>query len=448
MAEVFCDFCTDTKKKALKSCPLCQSSYCEAHLERHLTVPGLKQHKLINPVKNLQGYLCQEHDRPLELFCRDDQTCVCVTCTVTEHKMHNTVPVEEESEEKKNQLMKTQTDMQQLIQDRMKMIKEIQHSVELRKKNNEKEKADCVEVFADLMRSIERCQRELLEVTEQKQKAAEKQAEELIKELEQEISELRRRNTELEELSHTEDHLHLLQMFPSLCRPLDIKIWTGININTGVSVETLRSALSQLQETIDEGFNNNVLKRIQKYSVDVILDPDTAHPKLILSEDGKQVRYGNIKHDRPGSDKRFENYIVVLGKEGFSSGRFYFEVNVSGKTEWLLGVARESLNRKGEFFLSPNDGNWSLWLKDENKCEACESLTLSLSLKVKPQTVGVFVDYEEGLVSFYDVKSRSHIYSFTGQSFTEKLYPFLSPLSNNKGQNSAPLIISPVTGND
>ncbi|ROI46752.1 E3 ubiquitin-protein ligase TRIM39 [Anabarilius grahami] len=402
--EVLCDICTVTKLKALKSCPACQSSYCKTHLERHFKVPGLKQHKLINPVKNLQDHLCQKHNRPLELFCRDDQTCVCVICTVTEHKTHNNVPVEDESEEKK--------------------------------RNTEKEKADCVELFTDLMRSIERCQSELLEVMEQKQKAAEKQASELIKELEQEIFELKRRNTKLEQLSHTEDHLHLLQNYSSLCSPLDIKIWTGININTCVSVETLRRALAELQDTLDKKLNQNV---------DVTLDHDTAHPELILSEDGKQVRHGNIKHDHPHNDKRFDKYIIVLGKECFSSGRFYFEVQVKGKTQWNLGVARESINRKGELHLCPKNGNWTLRQSSGNVYQACESSPVPLSLNVKLQKVGVFVDYEEGLVSFYDVISRSHIYSFTGLFFTEKLYPFLSPCTNDKGKNSAPFIISPVS---
>ncbi|XP_048039876.1 bloodthirsty-related gene family, member 9 isoform X2 [Megalobrama amblycephala] len=443
--EVLCDICTVPKLKALKSCPACQSSYCKTHLERHFKVPGLKQHKLINPVKNLQDHLCQKHNRHLELFCRDDQTCVCVTCTVTEHKTHNNVPVEEESEMKKTQMKKTQTDVKQMIQDRMKKTEEIKRSVKLRKKNTEKEKADCVELFADLIRSIERCQSELLEVMEQKQKAAEKQAEKLIKELEQEITELKRRNTELEQLSHTEDHLHLLQIYPSLCSPLDIKIWTGISINTCVSVETLRRALAELQDTLDKKLNQNVMKRIQQYAVDVTLDHDTAHPELILSEDGKQVQHGNIKHDHPHNDKRFDKYIIVLGKEGFSSGRFYFEVQVNGKTQWNLGVARESINRKGELHLCPKNGNWTLWQSSGNKYQACESSPVPLSLNVKLQKVGVFVDYEEGLVSFYDVESRSHIYSFTGQSFTEKLYPFLSPCTNDKGKNSAPFIITPVS---
>ncbi|XP_056124610.1 LOW QUALITY PROTEIN: bloodthirsty-related gene family, member 9 [Rhinichthys klamathensis goyatoka] len=445
--EVLCDICTKTKLKALKSCPVCQSSYCETHLKRHLRIPGLKQHKLIDPVKNLQDHLCQKHDRPLELFCRDDQTCVCVICTVTEHKTHNNVPVEEESVKKKTLLMKSQTDGLQMIQDRIKKTKDIQHSIKLRKKNTEKEKADCVELFTDLIRSIESCQSELLEVMEQKQKAEEKQAEELIKELEQEIMELKRRNTELEQLSHTEDHLHLLQIYPSLCSPLDTKIWTGISINTCGSVETLRSALAQLQDTLVKKLSQTVMKRIQRYAVDVTLDPNKAHPELTLSEDGKQVRLGNIKHDYPHNYKRFDK-CIVLGKEGFSSGRFYFEVQVQGITQWCLGVARQSINRKRDLYPCPENGNWSLWQSNGKMYKAGESSPVSLSLKVKPQKVGVFVDYEEGLVSFYDVESRSHIYSFTDQSFTEKLYPYLSPWTNDKGKHSASLIISPVSYNE
>ncbi|XP_016104696.1 endonuclease MutS2-like [Sinocyclocheilus grahami] len=110
-----------------------------------------------------------------------------------------------------NQLLQTQTDVQQMIQNRMKKIEEIQHSVELRKRNTEEEKSASVELFTDLIRSIERCQSELLKMMEEQQKAAEKQAEDLIKELQQEITDLKRRNTELEQLSHTDDHLHLLQ---------------------------------------------------------------------------------------------------------------------------------------------------------------------------------------------------------------------------------------------
>ncbi|XP_056122586.1 zinc-binding protein A33-like [Rhinichthys klamathensis goyatoka] len=140
--DVLCDICDERKLKALKSCLICQSSYCETHLEPHQRVPRLKKHKLINTVENLEDYICQKHERPLEMFCRDDQTFVCLFCTDGDHKTHNTVPLEEESEEKKTQVMKIQTEVQQIIQDRMKKIQDIKHSAELRK-------AQKVGVFVD-----------------------------------------------------------------------------------------------------------------------------------------------------------------------------------------------------------------------------------------------------------------------------------------------------------
>ncbi|CAM4674661.1 unnamed protein product [Leuciscus chuanchicus] len=220
--------------------------------------------------------------------------------------------------------------------------------------------------------------------------------------------------------------------------------------------------LSFLQEGLEQGLSPSTLKVyvasiaaqydavglkfVQKFAVDVTLDPETADPYLILSDDGKQVSEGDIEQDVPENPKRFDEFLCVLAKQGFSSGRFYYEVQVKGKTEWDLGVARESINRKKKTItLSPEDGVWTVVLRNENQYKACESPPVSLSLRVKPEKVGVFVDYEEGLVSFYDVESRSHIYSFTDQTFTDKLYPYFSPGFNDEGKNSNPLIITPVS---
>ncbi|XP_049337929.1 E3 ubiquitin-protein ligase TRIM39-like [Astyanax mexicanus] len=417
--KVQCDSCSEDKLEAVKSCLDCGLSYCNSHLMPHKTAAKLKKHKLMDPVENLEDYICQKHERPLELFCKNV----------------------------KNQLEKTQAEVQQMIQERLKKIQEIKHSVELNKKIREKEEADSVEIFRALVRCIERSQAELLEVMEEKQKAAERQAEELIKELEKEITELKRRDTELEQISHTEDHLHLLQIYPSLCRPPPTKNWTDVSVNTPLSVESLRRALSQLQEHLTqemEKIPEIKLKRIQQYAVDVTLDPDTAHPFLILSDDGKQVTCGVKRQKRLDNSQRFDYGVSVLGKEGFSSGRFYYEVQVSGKTKWDLGVTRESSNRRGAITASPKNGYWTVFLRNKTEFKAGESPPVILSMKQAPQKVGVFVDYEEGLVSFYDVEVRSHIYSFTGQSFTEKLYPFFSPCLNDGGRNSAPLIITPV----
>ncbi|XP_017565749.1 E3 ubiquitin-protein ligase TRIM39-like [Pygocentrus nattereri] len=438
--EILCEVCTGVKQKALKSCLNCGATFCKSHLEPH-TVGNLKKHKLIDPVENLQDYICQKHERPLELFCKNDQMRVCQFCSQSDHKTHRTVSIEKEIGEKKSQLVKTQSEVQKMIRDRLKKIKDIKHSVELRKRNTEKEIADSVEVFTALIRSIENTLSELLEVMEEKQKSAEKQAEVLIKELEQEITKLKRRHSELQWLSHPEDHLQLLQISPLLCRPPHTKNWTDISINPHLSVEPVSNALSKLQKSLAEKLTvTTELKRIQQYAVDVTLDADTAHPELILSDDGKQVRHGDTEQKLPKTSKRFTHFGYVLGKEGFSSGRFYYEVQVKENTDWNLGVVRESINRKEEVPLCPHNGFWSMVLRNGNEYQAYDNYQHWLCLKEKPQKVGVFVDYEKGLVSFYDVEARSHIFSFTGQFFTEKLYPYFCP-----GQkNSATLIISPV----
>ncbi|XP_051735962.1 E3 ubiquitin-protein ligase TRIM39-like isoform X8 [Ctenopharyngodon idella] len=440
-SEVVCDFCNERKQKAVKSCLTCQSSYCDDHLEPHLRVPRLKKHTLINAVENLEDYICQKHERPLEMFCRDDQTCVCLFCTEGEHRTHNTVPIEEESPEKK-----TQTDEQQMIQKRMKKIQEIKHSVKPRKTlaSNDGFLTSSrtvhisngmiiglgvllVAVLIILPTQYTRCQSEQLKMKEQ-QKAAEKQAEDLIKELQQEITELKKRNTELEQLSHTDDHLHVIQMS------------SDVDMNSlSLLKKQLNEKLTQTELKLQE-----YLQKLQKFAVDVTLDPDTAYPYLILSDDGKQVSLGHIERNVPKNPKRFDACSCVLAKEGFGSGRFYYEVQVKGKTKWELGVARESINRKGMITLSPDNGYWTVIQWNENQYAARDNPYVSLSLKVKPEKVGVFVDYEEDLVSFYDVDSRSHIYSYTGQTFTEKLYPYFSPYFNDEGKNSKPLIITPV----
>ncbi|XP_029928563.1 E3 ubiquitin-protein ligase TRIM21-like [Myripristis murdjan] len=400
--------------------------------------------------------MCKKHDKMLELFCRTDQLCVCLMCT--EHKTHDTVPLEEEYEERKAQLERKKSEVQKMIQERQEKVEEMKASVQLNKKDTDEELAKTAEVFTALVASIQRQQAELMEVIEERQRAAQKQAEGFIKELEEEITELQRTSSELERLSLTEDQLQLLQSFPSVSSSPRTKNWSGISVRTYLCVETVRTAVLQLEETTTKEMKTLLqhiektkedlqklpedfrLRRIQQlYAVDVTLDPNTANLYLVLFEDGKQVRCGNTRQDLPDNPERFDHCICVLGREGFSSGRFYFEVQVKGD-EWDVGVVRESINRKGDIYYCPSDGSWVIWLRDGNNYEALDEPRVPLSLSQKPEKVGVFVDYEEGLVSFYDVEAETLIYSFTGCSFTEQIYPFFSPSL----YEAAPLIISPV----
>lgn len=179
-------------------------------------------------------------------------------------------------------------------------------------------------------------------------------------------------------------------------------------------------------------------------AVDLTLDPDTANPWLMLSEDRKCVSDGNVELSYPNSAKRFDTAPCVLSKEPISKGRSYWEVVVTSKTAWDLGVAKGSVNRKGVVTLSPDDGYWAVCLRMTNEYRACDRESILLSLRTQPQKIGIFVDFEEGRVSFYDTSSSAHMYSFSGHCFTENLLAYFNPDMNDTGNNKGPLVIRPV----
>ncbi|MBN3316839.1 TRI39 ligase, partial [Atractosteus spatula] len=465
--DVACDVCRGRKQKADKSCLVCLTSYCRAHLRPHSTVKRLTKHKLVVPVRDLEDRMCADHERPLDLFCRDEQVCICVRCIDVSHKTHECVSAETECRKRKAELGVTQGKMEQMIKDRQEKVDEIKELIDLSKTSTNKEMEDIKEVFQAVICAVQKAQDDIIKPMEEKQKEVEGEAEGLIKELEEEITELRKRISGLEELSSNEDHIHFLQNIPALQPPPKSKDWSDITVDTDLCLGTVRTPVSELLESINKELEK--LSAIGRYgwpsdsavvrsfdalpvelqsnvcfsADDVTLDSSTAHPNLVLSEDGREVRDGDKRQDFPDSPQRYDLFGSVLGAEGFSAGRHYWEVEVEEKSGWDLGVARESVNRKGNITLNPESGYWAVILWNGNQyCALTDPLTL-LSVTPKPQKVGVYVDYEEGQVSFYNVEAKSHIYTFT-DTFTEKLYPYFSPHLQQNGQNTAPLVISHV----
>ncbi|XP_072312193.1 E3 ubiquitin-protein ligase TRIM39-like [Eucyclogobius newberryi] len=446
-SEVQCDLCSEPKLKALKSCLVCLSSFCETHLQPHLTVSGLKRHQLMEPVENLEDRICPTHQRPLELFCGTDEKIVCITCSVLEHKNHELLSLEEACESRRSSLLHTQAQSQHMVEQRRLKVQEIQRCVELSDTEVHRERAVGLQAFTDLMQSVQRRQDRFLEELQEKQSRSHKRAQELVQQLEQEICELEKSSTEAERLSRSQDPLHFLQSCPALTPPAGLKEWSSVSFEPETCEGSAARALTELEKHLSENFNKVFkaeLKRVKQFVVDVTLDPDTAHPRLVLSEDLKQVHHTDVKKKLPDSPLRFDCCVCVLGKQSFSSGRFYFEVQVKGKTDWDLGVAQESINRMREFTLNPKDGIWCIILINKDQYKACSDSLVPLSLQRAPQKVGVFVDYGEGLVSFYDADSADLLFTFSSCCFREKLFPFFSPCDNYKGSNSAPLVLTAV----
>lgn len=447
---VLCDICTGAKCTALKSCLVCVMSYCEAHLEPHQRISALKKHKLINPVENLESRMCNKHDECLELFCRVDRLFLCKSCTDSDHKTHKSVSLEEEAQNTNIQLEKEKRDMNHMIQTRQKKISELQHSLEVSRYNATEALSQSMHVMTSVMDFIKRSQAELTNVVQRKQEKLEAETTGFIKELEEEIMQIKQNNLQLNQLSLGNDAFVFLENFLSLTNTqLQLKDWSGLTLNSDYF--TIQRALAKLETTVTREIRmlcDPDLKAMQQYAVDVALDPDTANPSLNISEDRKQVTHGDKKRKLPNKPQRFDHVLNVLAKEGFSSGKFYYEVQVKDKTNWDLGVVNQSINRKGDIRLSPKTGYWTIWLRKGNEFTANAGPAINLDVREVPQKVGVFVDYEEGRVSFYDVDNRARIFCFTKCNFTEELFLFFSPCSNDDGKNSAPLIITPVKQNN
>ncbi|XP_035531291.1 E3 ubiquitin-protein ligase TRIM7 [Morone saxatilis] len=434
--------------------PLLPPPFSRSSGRRRFTVSGAaSSHSL--PV-------CEIHQRGIMIYCRTDGVCICPECENEDHYDHDTVTVETKWMEVKAQLSVSEKEIQEMIRQRIRKIEEIKESVTELESAVERETAGSVCLFSALVSAIERSQAELMEVMEMSQRAAEHQADAMIRQLELEVEELQRRGSDLAELAQSDDHIHCVKTFPNLSSPPHAKDWSAVSVNSDLGTGTIYRSLAaqverfheELKKIADTGFPALVLepspvrtqpriKTIQEYAVNVTLNSDTAHPRLIISEDMKSVRCGDRHQLLPDNLERFDRVICVLGKEAISSGRHYWEVEVGGKTDWDLGVARQSINRKGKIEVTPSNGYWFLSLRDKNKYAFRTEPCTDVHLTLRPNKIGVFVDFEKGQVSFYNVDAKIHIYTFN-DTFSECIYPFFSPCGNKSGKNDGPLVITPV----
>uniref|UniRef100_A0A3B4APB3 B box-type domain-containing protein n=1 Tax=Periophthalmus magnuspinnatus TaxID=409849 RepID=A0A3B4APB3_9GOBI len=171
--EVQCDVCSEPKLKALKSCLVCLCSFCESHLQPHLTVSGLKRHQLIQPVEHLEDRICPTHQRPLELFCATNEKSICVICSILQHKNHEFFSLEEECEHRRSSLLQTQAQSQHMVEQRRQKIQEIQILLELSETEALRERAVGLQAFTALMQSVQSRMDLFLEELQEKQMAQE-----------------------------------------------------------------------------------------------------------------------------------------------------------------------------------------------------------------------------------------------------------------------------------
>uniref|UniRef100_A0AAQ4PZX9 Bloodthirsty-related gene family, member 1 n=1 Tax=Gasterosteus aculeatus aculeatus TaxID=481459 RepID=A0AAQ4PZX9_GASAC len=459
--------------------------HCQTGGRRRFTVSGAASASRL-PV-------CEIHHRGIMIYCRTDRLCVCPECETLDHEDHDTVPLKDEWMETKEKLSVSEQEVQEMIRWRTGKIEEVKRSATEMEAAAERELAGGVGLFSQLASAMQHSQAELAEVTDISRRAAALQADAMVRQLELEVEELRCRESTLAELAQSDDHLHCVKTFPTLSGRPPAKDWSRVSVNsdlgTGSIYRSLAALLERFQEDLltiaETGFpasprapsplrSEPRMRRVQEYAVDVTLDVNTAHPKLILSEDMKsvrrlssrvetffvfstsgkrgidqlpvplQVRCGDRHQMLPDNPERFDRVVCVIGREAISSGRHYWEVDVGGKTDWDLGVARQSMNRKGKINVTPSNGYWFLSLRDKKKYAFRSEPSADVPLTQRPHRIGIFVDFENGQVSFYNVDAKTHIYTFN-DTFSECIHPFFSPCTNKSRKNEGPLTITPVT---
>ncbi|XP_073676769.1 E3 ubiquitin/ISG15 ligase TRIM25-like [Garra rufa] len=442
--DVECDVCTGRKYKAVKSCLVCQESYCQTHFDRHEEFHSRKPHKVTDATGRLQEMICQEHEKILEVFCRTDQKCICVLCTIIEHKNHDIVSAAAQRTEKQKQLKETQKTFQQRIQQREKDVQQLREAVESHKRSAQTAVEDSERIFTELIRSIERSRSELIRLIRDQEKRAVSRAEGRLERLEQEINDLRRRDAELEQLSHTQDHIQFLQSFQSLSAPPESTDRNYDPFSSLVSFDALRESVHQLRDKLED-FCKEELKKISdrvtftnivprtrkdflQYSHQLTLDLNTVDKLLCLSENNRVITFTKTVQSYPDHPDRFDYYLQVLCRESVC-GRCYWEIEWSGDKGVFISVSYKSISRKGqgdECFFGSNDQSWSLYCTRSRYSFRHNNIFTDLpseSAPSTPKSVGVFVDHSAGTLSFYSVSDTMSLIHTVHTTFTQPLYP-------------------------
>ncbi|XP_078497597.1 E3 ubiquitin-protein ligase TRIM39-like [Lissotriton helveticus] len=424
-------------------CPQCreisQSKTLRPNRQMSNMVEIVKQLQIPSPTPE-EANLCREHEEKLKLFCEDDQDPICVVCSMSrDHKPHTVLPIREAAQEYKKKFQSYLDGLKKTLEDILELhCKEETKVTELEAKFKS-QREQITKEFEKLQMFLEEEKSRHLSNLEEEEKKSLQSIKESVTKLDEQQFVLRSWITEMELKCQQQDVELLKDAKTVLSRYENMK-------DQQTDFYTLAEK-KEKEEVVEEEVDLQIKiieslewRWARRFAAAVTLDPDTAHLRLVLSEDGRSVRLGDRAQDLPDTPQRFHPVINVLGRERLSSGRHYWEVEVGDKTAWDLGVCDEAVNRKGEITLSPKGGYWTVWLRD-GEYKALTSPRTLLTTRMPPRAVGLFLDYGAGRLSFYNVDDRSLLFTFSGASFPPTLQPFFCPGIYNGGTNAGALRI-------
>ncbi|KAJ8002595.1 hypothetical protein DPEC_G00160530 [Dallia pectoralis] len=442
VSPVPCNYCpSDVSLPAVKTCLVCGASMCSEHLRHHLESPVFRSHTLVPPVDDISPWRCQEHQEINRIYCRQCSTCVCTVCTdrvIGSHRDHECVSIREAEDELRRKLkeeMKTMQITEKTILSRVTELTEKKQSFQVLLG----EAHEGVEQqYKVMIESLKQEEATALRCISQEESRAVGGLEEHLTQLQESLASLQHGLHALEGLADSQGTTRVQeQAFIMEYNRISRSVSESCSVKELETPEEVDVArLRFLQEWSERRLDSMITLPERDpfrllYGTSPSLDPDTAHPKLILSEENRRVTYSEIQQAYPEQAARFSSFPQVLASEPLWRGRTYWEVEVlADEGKWKVGVCEGQIGRKGQkdtCRIGFNPYSWCL-LSERGVIEALHDKVSFLVEVDELERVGVLLDLDEDSLSFYKVApggALSLLYCFK-QKFREPLYPVLA----------------------